>query len=49
MIFLKGFAGGKTLNEIMNGFYKMPFQKPIYPASYNKFRDKTNVMPWVSE
>ncbi len=49
MIFLKGFAGGKTLNEIMNGFYKMPFQKPIYPASYKKFRDKTNVMPWVSK
>lgn len=48
VVFLKGFAGGKTLNEIMTGFYKMPFQKPIYPESYKKFRDKTNVMPWVS-
>ncbi len=45
MVFLKGLASGKTLHEIMNGFYKMPFQKPIYPISYKKLNDKPTVMP----
>ncbi len=47
VIFTRGFAAGKTLNEIMNGFYKMPFQKPVYPVSIQKFKDASNVMPWV--
>ena len=48
LIFTKGFAAGKTLNEIMNGFYRMPFQKPVYPVSVQKFTDTSLVMPWTN-
>jgi|GEM_PF-5336428 len=48
LIFTKGFAAGKTLNEIMNGLYRMPFQKPVYPASVQKFADTSLVMPWTN-
>ena len=46
VIFTRGFAAGKTLDEIINGFYKMPFQKPAYPVSLQKFRNASNLMPW---
>jgi geranylgeranyl reductase family protein len=42
---MKGFAAGKTLYEIMNLFFLMPFQKPVYPASLEKFsRDKVSAV-----
>lgn len=34
---MKGFAAGKTLSEIMNGFLFMGFQPPVYPESLKNF------------